>query len=587
MRTSPRFSRFRPGLGAVMIAARRWARRLRADQRGNVLLITAAALVPMLFAVGFGIDYAHAEYLQTMLNSAADAAALAAVDPSMITQSDTVASTAATNMFTAQTAGFWGLSNVSMVPTISDSSSGSLGALRTVTVSYTAQSTNFFGAILGVNSLALSGTAKASSSQAASINFFVVLDTSPSMLLPTTATGVSQMLAATANTNSPEVGAGCAFGCHTQNPQSFLTANDTNGYTLYTNTSASSATVPFFRVNSPTNTILKDNNGTQINKTGTSITFTGTGSKSSFNNTYANYSMKYTNTAGSSTTVTVAYADTWWLARNYSAVVPGQSNIQMRVDAETEAAQSLVTYAYNVEQEYSGLSSPPKYKMQFFTFNYNAPAPLQTNGSSPSTTPYGVMTDVATTASQVSTNFPDLGLQEPLLWDVDYWTSSSVQSNDEDTDIPTMLSTMISTYLPKTAGTGSIASPQNVMILITDGMMDIAGSGGNCLQSGRICSQLTASELAKCTAIKNSGTRIAILYTQYLPSTITNSGSIFSNDSTIATNNIANIQSTLQSCASQNPDGSYLMQTVTTDGSIASALTQLFAMAVQNARLVQ
>ncbi len=563
------------------------ARHLLADSRGNVLVITAAALVPMIFAIGFGIDYGHAQYLQNVLNNAADAAALAAVDPGMISQSDAVASTAASNMFNTQTSGYWGLNNVVVTPTITDSFSGSLGVLRTVTVSYTAQSTNFFGAILNLTTLAISGTGTASSSQAASINFYVVLDTSPSMLLPTTSTGISQMLAGTARTNTPQIGAGCAFGCHTANPQSFTYANDTNGYTLYTNTSASASTTPFFRVNSPTNTILQDNNGVQLNKTGTSVTFTGTGTKGSFNSTYANYSMKYTNTANTSVTVTVAYADTWWFARNYALVAPGQSNIELRIDAETKAAQGLLQYAANVEAEYSTLLVPPKYQMQFYTFNYASPAALKTSGSSPSTTPYGVMTDVATTAPLASSTFPDLGLQAPLLWDVGYWTTSSVSNADEDTDIPTMLTTMSSTILPKSAGAGTVASPQSVMILVTDGMMDISRSGTSCLQSGRVCSQLTATELAQCAAIKNAGTRIAILYTVYDPATLANSGSIFSSSQAQMTTTISQIQAALQSCASQNPDGSYLMQTVTSGGSISAALTQLFAMAVRNARLVK
>ena len=39
--------------------------------------------------------------------------------------------------------------------------------------------------------------------------------------------------------------------------------------------------------------------------------------------------------------------------------------------------------------------------------------------------------------------------------------------------------------------------------------------------------------------------------------------------------------------ATQNADGSYLMQTVSTNGDISAALNELFQEAVQSARLVQ
>ena len=83
-------------------AAAAWVRlllRLKADKRGGVLMITGFALIPLTFAVGFGIDYARAMSLQTQLDAAADAAALAAVAPSMILQSNTASTSAANAMF--------------------------------------------------------------------------------------------------------------------------------------------------------------------------------------------------------------------------------------------------------------------------------------------------------------------------------------------------------------------------------------------------------------------------------------------------------------------------------------------------------
>ncbi|MDR3427893.1 pilus assembly protein TadG-related protein, partial [Silvimonas sp.] len=80
------------------------ARRLIRARGGNLAPIMAISLPVLLFAVGFGIDFSRAENAQTQLNAIADAAALAAVDPSMVYQSDSVAAAAATATFTSQAA---------------------------------------------------------------------------------------------------------------------------------------------------------------------------------------------------------------------------------------------------------------------------------------------------------------------------------------------------------------------------------------------------------------------------------------------------------------------------------------------------
>jgi hypothetical protein len=205
------------------------------------------------------------------------------------------------------------------------------------------------------------------------------------------------------------------------------------------------------------------------------------------------------------------------------------------------------------------------YQMQFFTFNIGTPVAL-------STSPFGTMTNVSCMARVSS--LPDLGAQAPLLYANSYWTTSSQKTNNADTDFNTMLSGMAA-VLPTKAGTGTASSPQSVLIIITDGLSDNGTDG---------VTPLTSANITQCTNIKKY-TRIAILYTQYLPATINYTAS--SNFNTIASNKVPNIQAQLQACASQNTDGSYLMQTVTTDGDLSTALNKLFAMTVQTAHLVK
>src|SRR5580700_11150804 len=79
-------------------------RRLCRKRDGNVAMIFALSIIPIIFLAGLGLDFAAATQKRVKLNAAADAAALAAVAPGMMSQPDASAITAAQNMFTAQAA---------------------------------------------------------------------------------------------------------------------------------------------------------------------------------------------------------------------------------------------------------------------------------------------------------------------------------------------------------------------------------------------------------------------------------------------------------------------------------------------------
>jgi Flp pilus assembly protein TadG len=170
-----------------MPACARLCRRLRADQRGNVLMLLALVLPLLLGAVGFGLDYARAQRLQTKLDAAADAAALATVDPTLLSVTDTAqVKAAAEAMFDQQIQGLSGLTITGRQAIVDDNSKSSLATLRKTTFTYTATSNNIFSGILKMPNLVIGGSAVASASTPPSINFFIAMDTSPSMLLPTT-----------------------------------------------------------------------------------------------------------------------------------------------------------------------------------------------------------------------------------------------------------------------------------------------------------------------------------------------------------------------------------------------------------------
>jgi Flp pilus assembly protein TadG len=193
--------------------------RLARSNRGNVAMIFGISLIPLLYLTGMGVDYGSAAMREAQMNAIADAASLSAVTPTMMAEGDSASITQATNTFNAQAQVLAGVSytagNLSV--TVADSIT-----TRTVTVTYTASSTNFFPTLLGQNTIALKGTSQAVGSVAPNINFYLLLDDSPSMALPDSASGISTMVSNTQYEcdSAPSGGSscGCAFACHESNP---------------------------------------------------------------------------------------------------------------------------------------------------------------------------------------------------------------------------------------------------------------------------------------------------------------------------------------------------------------------------------
>jgi Flp pilus assembly protein TadG len=203
-------------------------RRFADDHRGNVAVIFALALIPVFFLTGMAFDFTRAAQKRVLLNAAADAAALAAVTPAMMAQSDAKAIQAAQNIFNAQ---------ASSIPALSYSANNlsvsvnDQGLTRTVTVSYTGASQNIFASVLNQATWSISGSSTASATVAPNIDFYLLLDNSPSMNIAATTAGINLMVA---NTSAQ---GGCAFACHESHPSADNLGNPggEDNYTLAKN----------------------------------------------------------------------------------------------------------------------------------------------------------------------------------------------------------------------------------------------------------------------------------------------------------------------------------------------------------------
>ena len=180
------------------------------SRHGNVAMMFALSSPVILMGIAVAVDFSDASIVHSKLNAAADAAALAALTPAMMQQTNDAAAAAADAMFDAQ-ANALGSVITSVVSRGASISNPNGVTSRQVDFTYTVQINSLLGSILGqslVNPVTVHGESVAQATVPPNINFYLLLDNSPSMSLPSTNDGVAQMQNLTAMQGN------CAFACH-------------------------------------------------------------------------------------------------------------------------------------------------------------------------------------------------------------------------------------------------------------------------------------------------------------------------------------------------------------------------------------
>ena len=199
--------------GNLTAQVRKLQAAFKANRRGGVAMIVGFAAVPLTIGVGMGIDYSLAAGRHNQINAIADSAVLAGLTPSMMSMNSTAAQNATSTMFLKQLATVQGVNfDASSVKVVVTDTPTAAGLQRNISLSYSASSPNIFASMLGMTSTPLSGTSGASNSQSPNINYYLLLDSSPSMAIAATTAGINTMVA-----NTSKQG-GCAFACHQTNP---------------------------------------------------------------------------------------------------------------------------------------------------------------------------------------------------------------------------------------------------------------------------------------------------------------------------------------------------------------------------------
>lgn len=191
-----------------------YGRLFRRSDAGNVAILFLFCLVPLVGLVGLGVDYGVALSAKSKLDNAADAAAVAAVatakayvaahpnDINLTTDAVAAGRDRATRAFTIN-AGHIPFATV-QAPTINITRSAS-GSTFSSTVQYYATTRNNFGQLFNQASTNLGGSTAASADIPSYIDFYLLIDVSASMGLPSTQDGQNYLAANNSN---------CQFACH-------------------------------------------------------------------------------------------------------------------------------------------------------------------------------------------------------------------------------------------------------------------------------------------------------------------------------------------------------------------------------------
>ena len=208
--------------------------RFRGDQRGNIAVIFAIACVPIISAVGCAADYSMATRMRAKLQSAVDAASVASISqysPGFIaaaamTTNGSVAAgvTDANNIFNGIMTTMTGYSNLSVTTTVTKT-----GIKLTSNVQYSASVPTTFMNVVGWSSMTISGSSSSSASLPPYIDFYLTLDVSGSMGLPSTSAEAVRMQSVNPD-NYRQYPTGCTLACHFAPQNSACTDSGTQAY---------------------------------------------------------------------------------------------------------------------------------------------------------------------------------------------------------------------------------------------------------------------------------------------------------------------------------------------------------------------
>jgi len=493
------------------------------DERGNIAVIFAIAAIPLLAAVGCAVDYSLATRMKAKLQSAADAAsvgALAVGSPAYVAAGQMGSTgpvpagvTDANNIFNANINGMTGFTNLQVTPTVTKTNTNLVSQ-----VTFSASMPTTFLNLIGYPAMTFSGSSQSAGSLPPYIDFYLTLDVSGSMGLPSTTAEAVRMQSVNPD-NFRQYPTGCTLACHFSPQNSACTDSGTQGY--------------------PTNNYCLGYAISRVSQSG----YASLLSTTTVNSTYP-MGQKL------SSTIVTGLPNSLFQTLSTVSNCPADGTdacIQLRLDAVGYAVNQLFVTANNSEK------LPQQFRIglyPFIEYLYSSYFPLTSSINGSPTNPSTINYAAANLASLLDTNM-----------------NSNLGSGG--THIDTALASMNSLIM--SVGNGSASNNTlPYVFLVTDGAQDpqvkgVPNGGWSGSNHATVINPATS-----CTPLKNRGIVISVLYIPYQPISPVNA-SFAGDEDDAANNNIPNIPASLQACASAG-----FFYTANTPADITNALNAMF-----------
>jgi Flp pilus assembly protein TadG len=541
--------------------------RLFRDKSGNVAIIFAIGCVPVITALGCAVDYSMATRMKVKLQSAADAASVASISSksagfaqaATMTGNGTITAgvAEANNVFDGNMNPITGYSNLSRTATVTKT-----GLQLTSNVQFSAQIPVTFMKVLGYPTLTLTGTSSSSASLPPYLDFYLALDVSGSMGLPSTA-GEQARLAAVNPDNYVQYPTGCTLACHFKPQNSACTDSGTQGY--------------------PTNNFCLGYAITRVSQSGYSFllqTKTSNPKKQQLPSSIVTGVAPYTVNAGlpGSLTLPVTVGGAGLTAATSCPTAGTDGCIQLRLDAvgfalnATMSANGVSGLLELAQKKEAATGVPNEFRIGLYPFiadidaNY---APLTASINASSTTPGTINYAAANLATELDTNM-----------------NSSLGSGG--THIDNALHSLNNVIT--SVGDGSTASnTQPYVFLVTDGAQDpqskgVPNGGWSGSNWATVLNDPGNSYPNICQTLKNRKIIVSVLYIPY--QTISPVNASFANDEDDhANSNISKIPASLQACASPADAGGSYFYTANSPQEIQDSLNAMFNHSIQTAHI--
>jgi Flp pilus assembly protein TadG len=511
--------------------------RFGGDRRGNIAVIFAIACVPIISAVGCAVDYSMAARMKAKLQSAADAASVASISQkspgyvaaAAMTSNGPVPAgvTDANNIFNGTMSTITGYSNLSVTSTVTKT-----GIKLASNVQFSARVPTTFMNVVGWSSMTVTGSSTSNASLPPYLDFYLLLDVSGSMGLPSTSAEAVRMQSINPD-NYVQYPTGCTLACHFAPQNSACTDSGTQAY--------------------PTNNYCLGYAISRVSQSG----YTSLLSSTTVNSTYP---------AGKKLSSTMVSG----LPNSLYTALPPVSNcpttgsdacIQLRLDAVGNAVNQLFITA-NASEKVTNQFRIGLYP--FIQYLYLSYFPLTSSINGSPTNSSTINYAAANLASLLDTNM-----------------NSNLGSGG--THIDTALNS-INTVIASVGDGSSWNNTVPYVFLITDGAQDpqtkgVPNGGWSGSNHATVLSDPSNSYPNACATLKARGIIVSVLYIPY--QTISPVNSSFAGDEDDYANwNIPNIPTSLQNCASNG-----FFYTANTPADITAALNAMFNKAVITAHI--